>query len=123
MKRIGLLILMGMVLASVYGFSGCTSCNRDYHQFTAENFGSNWIVVQYRFDGKPMNCWKLRNVALSNESSSDGIYWKDTATGHLVHISGWYNYVQVFGDNFEEAARLIGVDNNKCGNGVYPMTN
>jgi hypothetical protein len=107
-------------IALMLSLTGCASFSRGMSSFSASNFGSNWIVVQYKFDGTPINCWKLHDAAITNETGSDGIFWKDTATGHLVHISGWYNRVQVSGDGYEEAARLVGVDIAACGNGKYP---
>lgn len=103
----------------VVALAGCASLNRGCSSWNAEQFGSDWIVVQYKFDGNPINCWTLRDVSITNETGSDGIYWKDTSTGHLVHISGWYNRVQVKGERFDEAAVLLGVVAKKCGNGVY----
>lgn len=89
MKFIALLLLAGCAGID----RGCSSC-------VAENFSSDWVIVQYKFDGNPFNCWKLNNVSVTNEQNSDGIYWKDSLTGHLVHISGWYNRVQVENSNF-----------------------
>jgi hypothetical protein len=97
----------------------CAGISRDVSSRIASDFGADWIVVQYRFDGTPINCWKLRDVGIDNEPASDGIFWKDSATGHLVHISGWYNRVQVTRHDFASAARLVGVDASSCGNGVY----
>ena len=70
---------------------GCASLNRGCSSWRAESFGGDWVVVQFRMDGSAFNCWKLENVSITNEGHSDGIYWKDSATSHLVHISGWYN--------------------------------
>jgi hypothetical protein len=78
--------------------------------------------VQYRQDGTAFNCWQLREASLENEPHSDGLYWQDPVGRELVHISGWYNRVQVEGGNFDKAARLIGVDLSKCGSGAYPTT-
>jgi len=96
---------------------GCAGIDRDCSSCNASNFGADWIVVQYGFDGTPINCWKLSGTAISNEDKSDGIFW--TGHGHLVHISGWYNRIQVDGGRFEEAAKLIGVDLSRCNDGVY----
>ena len=74
--------------------------------------------MQYGANGDPINCWKLMNVSITNEQSSDGIYWKE-GSGHLVHISGWYNRVQVNGGRYEEAAKLLGVELPKITNGKY----
>lgn len=110
----------GALILSALAVTGCASLNRGCSSWTAESFGGDWVVVQYKFDGTPINCWKLKNVSITNESGSDGIYWKDTVTGHLVHIAGWYNRVQVTGGHYGDAAALIGVEDAKCGNGKYP---
>jgi hypothetical protein len=107
-----LIIFTLLFLANCAGFDrGCSSC-------MASSFATDWVVVQYKIDGTPINCWKLTNVSIANEQSSDGIYWK-SPQGHLVHISGWYNRVQVSGSNFESAAKDIGVDLARCENGKY----
>lgn len=110
MKRvvtwIGLLIL-----------AGCAGVDRGCSSWTAQSFGADWVVVQYAATGDPINCWKLVNTSVSNEHSSDGIYWKEAS--HVVHISGWYNRVQVSGGRFDEAAKLIGVNLSSCNNGKY----
>lgn len=91
---------------------GCSSCN-------ASSFGADWIAVQYNATGEPINCWQLPNTSVDNESQSDGIYWLDKNTGNLVHISGWYNRVQVNDRRWEEAAKSLGVDLNRCKDGKY----
>ena len=96
---------------------GCASVSRDCASCNAENFGSDWIIIQYGFDGKPINCWQERNVAISNESTSDGIYWQHGS--HLIHISGWYNRVQVSNSDFEGEAKAVGVDLVRCQGGAY----
>ena len=108
------------ILSTALLLTACAGLNRGCSSWQAQSFGSDWIVVQYKQDGTAFNCWKLRNESVSNEHGSDGIYWKDTASGHLVHISGWYNRVQIVNGNYAEAARLIGVEDAKCGSGVYP---
>lgn len=97
---------------------GCAGLERDCSGFSASNFGSNWLVLQYGFDGKPINCWRLENTAIDNESGTDGIFWLEK-NGHLVHISGWYNRVQVNNSDWKGAADSIGVDVNKCLDGKY----
>jgi hypothetical protein len=114
MMRWKRLFILGffLMMAGCAGFQrGCSSC-------TAQSFGSDWIVVQYAANGDPINCWRLQNVSIANETNSDGVYWKE-GSGHLVHISGWYNRVQVDGGRFEEAARLLGVELSKITNGKY----
>lgn len=97
---------------------GCAGFQRDCNSFQTTNFGGDWIIVQYKFDGAPINCWKLNNTAVSNENATDGIYWLEPS-GHLVHISGWYNRVQVSNNDFAQAASSIGVDIRRCKNGAY----
>ena len=97
---------------------GCAGIQRDCSSCWASNTGGNWIIVQYRFDGTPINCWELRNTPVDNEGHTDGIFWQDKG-GHLVHISGWYNRVQVQSERWEEAAATLGVDEARCKNGVY----
>jgi len=96
---------------------GCAGMARDCSSCSAESFGSDWIIIQYAFDGKPINCWQELNAAISNEPGSDGIYWEHGS--HLIHISGWYNRVQVFNKDFAGAARSVGVDLDRCTGGAY----
>lgn len=110
-----------MTIKHLLGFlflTGCAGIQRDCSSHVATEFGSDWIIVQYRNDGTPMNCWKLKNVGVANETGTDGIYWQAPG-GHLVHLSGWYNRVQVSGGNFKEAAMSVGVDESRCDSGIY----
>lgn len=100
--------------------TGCAGFQRGCSSWQAERFGSDWVVVQYAMSGAPFNCWVLRGTSITNEDKSDGIYWLDSNTNHLVHISGWYDRVQVANGDFTRAASLVGVDLNKCGDGHYP---
>lgn len=110
------LILSVIMLATIIG---CAGMQRGCSSFSAQSFGSDWIVVQYDMDMNPKCCWKLKNTSIANETSSDGIYWRDSKSGHLVHLSGWYNRVQVANGDFEEAAKLVNVDLSLIQNGVY----
>lgn len=109
--------ILKIVAASML-LMGCAGISRDCSSCTAENFGGDWIIVQYRMDGEPLNCWKTQNTGVSNEDKSDGVYWQDPG-GHLVHISGWYNRVQVQGGRWGEAAKSLGIDESRCTGGVY----
>lgn len=97
--------------------SGCAGWARHCDSTVADYAGADWIVVQYAADGHPINCWKLNNTSIGNEHQSDGIFW--TSHGHLVHISGWYNRIQVRSSAFDDAAVLLGVDLKRCVNGRY----
>jgi len=98
--------------------TGCAGWERDCNSSVASSFGADWIVLQYGFDGTPINCWKLTNTGITNEQGTDGIYWQNPG-GHLVHISGWYNRVQVSGGDFAGAAKSIGVEVERCTGGKY----
>jgi hypothetical protein len=101
--------------------TACASMERDCSSCNAGTFGSDWIVLQYGYDGTPINCWRLTNTAISNEQHTDGIFWQDPA-GNLIHISGWYNRVQVISGNFEGAAKSLGIELNRCSDGKYLST-
>ena len=97
---------------------GCAGFQRNCASGIAGAVGADWVVVQYKADGNPINCWKLEGTSIDNEQGSDGIYLLEPS-GHLVHISGWYSRVQVAHNAFKEAANVIGVDIDKCKNGRY----
>jgi hypothetical protein len=110
MKNV-LLFGMAMLLAGCAGLSrGCSSVG-------AEAFGGDWVIVQYSTQGAPIRCWKLANVSITNEPQSDGIYW--VGESGLVHISGWYNRVQVVNGKFGAAAAELGVSLGGCAGGTY----
>lgn len=100
------------------GLIGCVGFEKSCSSCTAQSFGGDWIIAQFDMNGEPFNCWKMSSVSVSNEGQSDGIWWK-TPDGHLVHISGWYNRVQVQGGDFSAAAKSLGIDVGKCTNGKY----
>ena len=107
-KKLILLVVLPL-MASCAGWSRCASSCK------AESFGADWLIVQYRFDGTPLQCWRLVNKSVTNEDKSDGIYWKGS-DGNLVHISGWYNRVQVSDGGWESAAHDLRVDLGDCDN-------
>jgi hypothetical protein len=104
--------MVGLMLAGCAGFErGCSST-------MAGSFGADWIVVQFDTAGHPFNCWVLQNTSISNEDHSDGIYWLEPS-GNLVHLSGWYNRVQVSNGAWVKAAKSLGVDKDACRDGKY----
>jgi hypothetical protein len=114
MKRAVTLFFLCLLMA------GCAGMYRGCSSYSAQALGANWLVVQFDNAGKPFNCWQLRNTSIANEQASDGIYWVDGS--HLIHISGWYNRVQINGNSpqdFEQAAKLLGIELNRCTNGAY----
>lgn len=92
---------------------GCASTQRDCASCSASSFGANWVVVQMATDGQPFRCWELQNVSIDNEGSSDGVYWQDPH-GNLVHISGFYNRVQVNNGRWDEAFGSLGLTRETC---------
>jgi hypothetical protein len=97
---------------------GCAGTMRGCAGWSAENFGADWVVVQFNAQGAPMNCWKLPQTSIGNEAASDGVWGRETS-GHLVHVSGWYNRVQVSNGDWSGAAKALGVDIDSCGDGRY----
>jgi hypothetical protein len=107
------------VLATCAVVAGCAGTQRGCASFNAGTFGADWIVVQYSYDGEPITCWELRGVSVAVDPGND-LHWVDTKSGHLIHLEGWYNRIQVAGGDFVGAAKTLGVDPAKCGNGKYP---
>ena len=104
--------------------AGCAGFERNCASWSAQSFGADWVVVQLAAPGQVVRCWKLTDTSIANEEHSDGIYWKDPQ-GHLVHISGWYNRVQVntqfrkSEEAFAEAGKTLGIDIAACTGGAY----
>lgn len=97
--------------------SGCAGWSRSCAARNAESFGADWIIVTHSADGRIINCWQLKDVSVTNESNSDGIYWQDGSD--LIHLSGWYDRVQVGGGDFAKAAKKVGADLSRCPGGKY----
>ena len=116
------------IFSFVFLLAGCAGFSRSCSSWWATNVGADWIVAQYDMNGRPFMCWKLHNASVTSEQASDGIHWLDTTSSHMMHIAGWYNYIQVSGslkygdDGFLTAGKLLNVDASKCGSGVYPTT-
>lgn len=91
----------------------CAGIDRSCASACAENIGADWVVVQLDLEGRPFRCWELKNVSITNEKASDGIYWKDSH-GNLVHISGLYNRVQVGSGAWAEAYHELGLTAETC---------
>ena len=93
----------------------CASIDRGCSSCYAVNVGADWVVVELtEVNGTPYRCWQLEGVALSSENGSDGIYWKDTVSGNLIHVSGSYDYVQVVRGNWYDAFKQINMTEEAC---------
>lgn len=93
--------------------TGCAGLSRSCSSWGAGAFGSDWLVAQYALDGHVLRCWRLPGASVSNEAQSDGIYWQ-APSGHLVHISGWYNRVQVKSGDYAGAAKELDINLDSC---------
>lgn len=92
---------------------GCTGMERGCSVLVAENLGADWIILKTDMAGKPFRCWQLEDASVTNESASDGIYWK-APNGHLVHVSGFYDRVQVTGGDWNGAFKELGLTAEQC---------
>lgn len=110
-------ILFQWLLAIVALTIGCAGCQRSCSAYCANQLGSDWVVVQYDYAGNPVQCWKVNGDSVQQES--DGVYWRDGKTGVIIHISGWFNYVQATNNQYDLACKTLGVDCNRCLDGVY----
>lgn len=112
MKRLRTLLLLTLtgspgVILLLLTLAGCAGIGRGCSSWS---FGADWLIVQYRNDGTMFKCWRLPSTSVTK---SDGIYWKDPR-GHLVHISGWYNRVQVSDGDWAGAAGSLDLDLKAC---------
>jgi hypothetical protein len=113
--KTSLLLITGLLSALL---PSCSGCGRQWSNFTASAYGSDWVVVQYSARGTPINCWKLRDVSVDNEGASDGIQWKISGVG-MMHLSGWYVRVMVDGGDYESSLKYLGLDVASCPGGRY----
>lgn len=108
-----------MVVIPFIMLIGCASLGRQCSGCMAEGFGADWIVITRNMTGDITSCWQLKNTSVDNEHGSDGVWWKDCSYGHLIHISGWYERVQVEKDDFKTAAKQLNVELDRCPGGKY----
>ena len=107
--------LVPLLLALPLALTGCKGLQRNLAVVGASTFGADWVIAQDNMEGNVARCWIIRNQSVDNEGNSDGIHWLDQTTGHLIHISGWYNRVQVSHGDFSRAGHFIGVEDvSKC---------
>ncbi len=102
-----------LVICVFLFLTGCSGFLRQCSSWGASAFGSDWLIIQYNMNGGALKCWRLKDVSVQNEHNSDGIYWQ-ASDGHLVHISGWYNRVQVSSGDWTGAAKALSVNLKSC---------
>lgn len=107
------LIIILIIFFILFGLSFHRGARRGCTAVVADATGANWLIVTYNLYGDPFRCWELHEVAVTNESQSDGIYWKE-ANGNLVHLSGFYNRIQVTNGNWEAAFASLGITQEQC---------
>jgi hypothetical protein len=96
------LIILGLMVAGFAIYIGPQGCATSCASWRASNYGSDWYVVQYAQSGCVIADWELKNEAIHNEGSSDGVYFK-LEDGQVVHLSGHYTYLQSPTDAGREA--------------------
>ena len=96
----------GIVIALLVGFLfilvGPKGCQNKIRSWSSSAYGSDWLVVQYAYDGTVIASWELNNKAVDNETNSDGIRFIDK-NSNVVHLSGHYVYIEVREKRWEEA--------------------
>jgi len=108
MKKSHMALFVIMLGGCAYLDRGCSSCS-------ATALGADWVVVELTEAGaKPYRCWELRGTTITSEEHSDGIYWKDSESGNLIHVSGSYDYVQVRNGNWSAAFQQLGLSKKVC---------
>ena len=87
------LFIVGLLVLLVVISKGPAGISRDARSWFGQNYGSDWVVVQYAQDGTVINHWELEGTGITSEPSSDGIYFID-GDGNVVHLSGHYLFIQ-----------------------------
>ena len=91
-------IIIGVVVVIVLIvlFIGPNRLGRYWESYKADAYGSDWLVIKEDMQGYTIRYWELKNKSVGSEEGSDGIYFIDE-NGDVVHLSGFYTYIQVKG--------------------------
>jgi len=89
---IGVAVVVIIILMVI----GPSRIGRFWASYKADAYGSDWLVVKEDMSGNTIRHWELNNKSVGSEKGSDGIYFIDEG-GDVVHLSGFYTYVQVRG--------------------------
>jgi hypothetical protein len=87
-----IVITLGMITGALVCW-GPSGIKTGFSGWKASAYGSDWMVVQYAQSGCVITSWVLKNEAIQNESSSDGIFFVNE-DDEVVHLSGHYVYIQ-----------------------------
>jgi hypothetical protein len=96
-------IAVAIIAVIVILFIGPNRIARYWASYKADAYGSDWLVVKEDMSGNTIRYWELNDKSVGSEDGSDGIYFIDEG-GDVVHLSGFYTYVQVNG-GFEQAKK------------------
>lgn len=96
-------IVVAVVLIALFLFIGPSRISRYWASYKADAYGSDWLVIKEDMSGNTIRYWELKEKSIGSEEGSDGIYFIDES-GDVVHLSGFYTYVQVRG-SFENAKK------------------
>ncbi len=98
-------LIIGIVVVAVLllAFIGPNRISRYWASYKADAYGTNWLVIKEDMSGDSIRYWELKDKSVGSEANSDGIYFIDE-NGDVVHLSGFYTYIQVKGD-FEAAKK------------------
>lgn len=96
----GIIVVVIVIGAMVIGPQ---RISRFWASYKADAYGSDWLVVKEDMYGNTIRHWELNDKSVGSEKGSDGIYFIDEG-GDVVHLSGFYTYVQVKG-GFEDAKK------------------
>lgn len=86
-----IICIIGVIFFLIIGPKGC---DRQISSWSADAYGSDWLVIQYSQDGSIINHWELKDKSIGSETNSDGIYFTDNED-NVVHLSGHYVYIQI----------------------------
>lgn len=81
------IVVIAVITAITFIIAGPKGCSRTVQSWSASAYGSDWLIVQYAYDGTVIASWELKSKSVENESSSDGIVFIDNY-GSVVHLSG-----------------------------------
>jgi len=112
--RTGIKWIVGSVVVAIIVtliFIGPDRLNRYWRSYKADAYGSDWLVIKETMMGEPIRYWELKEKSIGSESNSDGIFFIDEY-GEIIHLSGFYTYIQINSSFEETKARYLKENNN-----------
>ncbi len=93
--------IIAAVIIVIILFIGPKRIARYWASYKSDAYGSDWLVIEEDMQGNAIRHWELEDKSVGSETNSDGIYFIDE-NGDVVHLSGFYTYIQVKG-SFDKA--------------------